>query len=78
MFSHNYPTLQCEVRNRWVHAMNNQPIYTNLKNIFTSEFRKRSMDDKLHTASTLRAYTYGYSANTAFEQERHRMCPENY
>lgn len=78
MFPGRYSIKQCDVRNMWVHAMNTQPTYTNLKNIFTPEFRKRLMEEKLHTASSLYAYNYGYSANTAFEQKKHRMCHESY
>lgn len=31
----------CAVRQSWISAMNDKPIYTNLKNIFTPQFRAR-------------------------------------
>lgn len=57
----------CQSNSTWVSAMNQQPVYANLKNIYTGEFRRRAMGST-EVPSYLQAMG-GYSAYTAASQE---------
>lgn len=55
----------CAVRSSWITAMNDKPTYTNLKNVFTPQFRARVGG---YASSNLEA-TGGYSLHNANVQE---------
>ena len=57
----------CESQATWVSAMNKQPVYANLKNIYTGEFRRRA-NHSTQVPSYLQA-TGGLSTYTAAAQE---------
>ncbi len=69
--------MSCQKRARWVHAMNQQPMFVNGKNFFTPELRRRIATPWQDTVLSTHGNNNSYAGTTAMQQNRIRCMCEN-